>query len=156
MKVDRRLVAALAVPLAVASLSGLATSAGVRDWYPSLVKPSFTPPDWVFGPAWTILYIMMGIALWWVWRRQGEVPVRTPLTLFAVQLALNALWSVLFFGLRWPGAALVDILLLWVAIGLTIRAFRQVSVRAAVFMLPYWAWVTFATALNASIWVLNR
>ena len=99
---------------------------------------------------------MMGIALWWVWRRQGEVPVRTPLTLFAVQLVLNALWSVLFFGLRWPGAALVDILLLWVAIGLTIRAFRQVSVRAAVFMLPYWAWVTFATALNASIWVLNR
>jgi tryptophan-rich sensory protein len=156
MKVDRRLVAALAAPLAVASVSGLATTAGVRDWYPSLVKPSFTPPDWLFGPVWTVLYIMMGIALWWVWRRQGEVPVRTPLTLFAVQLLLNALWSVLFFGLRSPGAALVDILLLWVAIGLTIRAFRQVSVRAAVFMLPYWAWVTFATALNASIWVLNR
>lgn len=156
MKVDRRLVVALAAPLAVGAGSGLATAAGVRDWYPSLVKPSFTPPDWVFGPTWTVLYIMMGIALWWVWRRQGEVPVRTPLTLFAVQLALNALWSVLFFGLRWPGAALVDILLLWVAIGLTIRAFRQVSVRAAVFMLPYWAWVTFATVLNASIWVLNR
>ena len=156
MKVDRRLVAALAAPLAVASVSGLATTAGVRDWYPSLVKPSFTPPDWLFGPVWTVLYIMMGIALWWVWRRQGEVPVRTPLTLFAVQLLLNALWSVVFFGLRSPGAALVDILLLWVAIGLTIRAFRQVSVRAAVFMLPYWAWVTFATALNASIWVLNR
>ena len=156
MKVDRRLVVALATPLAVAFVSGLATAAGVRDWYPSLVKPSFTPPDWLFGPTWTVLYIMMGIALWWVWRRQGEVPVRTPLILFTAQLALNALWSVLFFGLRWPGAALVDILLLWVAIGLTILAFRRVSVRAAVFMLPYWAWVTFAAALNASIWVLNR
>ena len=72
MKVDRRLVAALAAPLAVAFVSGLATSAGVRDWYPSLVKPSFTPPDWVFGPTWTVLYVMMGLALWWVWRRQGN------------------------------------------------------------------------------------
>jgi benzodiazapine receptor len=156
MKVDRRLLAALAAPLAVAFVSGLATAPGVRDWYPSLVKPPFTPPDWLFGPVWTVLYLMMGVALWWVWRRQGEVPVRAALTLFAVQLTLNALWSVLFFGLQAPGAALVDILLLWVAIGLTIRAFREVSVRAAVFMLPYWAWVTFATALNASIWMLNR
>ena len=156
MKVDRRLVISLAAPLAVAFVSGLATADGVREWYPELVKPSFTPPSWVFGPTWTVLYLMMGVSAWLVWRRQDETDVRRPLAWFAVQLGLNALWSILFFGLRSPTAAMVDILLLWLAIGATVREFARVSRPAAALLLPYWAWVSFAAALNAGIWLLNR
>ena len=156
MKIDRRLVIALAAPLVVAFVSGLATAGGVSEWYPELVKPSFTPPNWVFGPAWTVLYLMMGVSAWLVWRRQDEVDVRRPLTWFVVQLGLNAAWSVLFFGLRSPAAGMVDILLLWLAIGATVRAFAPVSKPAAALLLPYWAWVTFAAALNGGIWLLNR
>jgi tryptophan-rich sensory protein len=153
---DVRLIAALAVPLAVGLLSGLATARGVSEWYPGLAKPPFNPPDWLFGPVWTVLYLMMGVAAWLVWRRAGEARVGMPLVLFTAQLLLNGLWSVLFFGLRSPGVAAAEILLLWVAIGLTIRAFRQVSVPAAVLLIPYWAWVSFAAVLNVSIWMLNR
>jgi tryptophan-rich sensory protein len=153
---DIRFVIALAAPLAVGLLSGLATAGGVRDWYPTLAKPSFNPPDWLFGPVWTVLYLLMGVAAWLVWRRADEARVGTPLLLFAAQLLLNGLWSVLFFGLRSPGVAAVEILVLWLLIGLTIRAFRRVSVPAAVLLTPYWAWVTFAAALNLAIWMMNR
>lgn len=153
---DFRFVVALAAPLAVGLLSGLATARGVQEWYPGLAKPPFNPPDWVFGPVWTVLYLMMGVAAWLVWRRADEARVGTPLVLFAAQLLLNGLWSVLFFGLRSPGVAAVEILLLWIAIVLTIRSFRRVSVPAALLLVPYWAWVSFAAVLNISIWMLNR
>lgn len=153
---DVRLVAALAAPLAVGLLSGLATARGVSEWYPGLAKPPFNPPDWLFGPVWTVLYLMMGVAAWLVWRRADEARVGAPLALFTAQLLLNGLWSVLFFGLRSPGLAAAEIILLWIAIGLTIRAFRPVSVPAAVLLIPYWAWVSFAAVLNISIWMLNR
>jgi tryptophan-rich sensory protein len=154
--IDARFVVALAVPLAVGVLSGLATARGVSEWYPGLAKPAFTPPDWLFGPAWTVLYLLMGLAAWLVWRRRDEARVGVPLLLFTAQLLLNGLWSVLFFGLRSPGAAAVEILVLWVAIGVTIRAFHRVSVPAAVLLAPYWAWVTFAAILNLTIWMMNR
>ncbi len=156
MQKTLRLVAAIAIPQAVGLTAAVATAAGVSDWYPGLVKPWFTPPSGVFGPAWTLLYLLMGIALWLVWREAGtDDRARPALLAFAVQLALNALWSVLFFGLRSPGLAFAEILVLWGAITLTIVFFRRVSPLAAALLVPYWLWVGFATLLNGSIWILN-
>ncbi|HSO22738.1 MAG TPA: TspO/MBR family protein, partial [Chondromyces sp.] len=122
-----KLLIALAVPLAVGGLAGYATSSGVATWYPTLVKPSFNPPAWVFGPVWTLLYLMMGAAAFLVWRRGLDAEgVRIALAVFAIQLLLNGLWSLLFFGLRSPGLALVDIALLWVAIGAAVWLFWRV------------------------------
>lgn len=125
------------------------------EWYQQIVKPSWTPPGAVFGPVWSVLYIMMGVAAWLVWRNGESSRVVTPLTLFIVQLVLNALWSYLFFGLHRPGFALVDIVALWVVIVLTLIAFWRVSVPAGALLAPYLAWVTFASFLNFSIWRLN-
>jgi tryptophan-rich sensory protein len=152
-----RLAIAVAVPLAVGGLSGFATAHGIQDWYPSLVKPSFTPPSWVFGPVWTLLYLMMGTAAFLVWQKGWENgTVKTALALFAIQLILNGLWSVLFFGMRWPGLAFAEILLLWISIGGTIALFWRVAPVAGMLLLPYDAWVTFAVVLNGAIWLLNR
>jgi tryptophan-rich sensory protein len=141
----------------VGGLSGFATAGGVSTWYPTLVKPSFNPPAWVFGPVWTVLYIMMGVAAFLVWRRGLDAEgVRTALTVFAVQLALNGIWSVLFFGMHAPGWALVEIVLLWMAIGINTLLFWRVLPSAGALLLPYWMWVSFATVLNASLWWLNR
>lgn len=151
-----RLLVSLAVPQAVGILSGLATARGVREWYPALAKPSFNPPSWVFAPVWTALYLAMGVAAWLVWRRGLDTPgVRVALLAFLVQLALNGLWSLLFFGLRSPGLAFAEIVVLWGAIGVTtLLFFRQVAA-AGWLMAIYWAWVTFAAVLNLSIWRLN-
>jgi tryptophan-rich sensory protein len=152
-----KLVVSLAIPQLVGITGAFATMSGVRDWYPELAKPGFTPPAWVFGPAWTLLYLLMGVALWLVWREADRNEnVRPALHAFAVQLILNALWSFVFFGLRMPGAALVEIILLWGAILLTIERFRRVSRLAASLLVPYGLWVSFAAVLNASIWLLNR
>ncbi|MGD8377596.1 MAG: tryptophan-rich sensory protein [Acidobacteriota bacterium] len=146
----------LAVPVLVGALSGLATARGLEIWYPSLTKPSFNPPDWVFGPVWTVLYLMMGLAAWLIWRGGLSRPgVRAALAAFGVQLALNGLWSVLFFGMRAPGLAFAEILALWLAIGATVWLFARVSAPAAAWMLPYWAWVSFASVLNFALWRLN-
>lgn len=127
------------------------------DWYASLAKPAWTPPTWVFGPAWTILYAMMAVAAWRLWRRLGARPreSRRALVLFAVQLALNLSWTPVFFGMQRPDLALVVILFLWVAIAATIVAAWKACKTAAALLVPYLAWVTFATALNAAIWRLN-
>lgn len=124
-------------------------------WYAELTKPTWTPPGAVFGPVWTLLYGMMAVAAWLVWRVGGKRGVRGALALFGVQLALNVAWSWLFFGLQRPGAALVDILLLWLAISATILAFWRVRPAAGMLLVPYLVWVSFATALNLQIWRLN-
>ena len=152
-----KLVISLAVPLAIGGLSGFATSRGVNSWYPTLIKPSFNPPGWIFGPVWTALYIMMGVAAFLVWREGLDTEgVKLALTLFAIQLFLNGLWSVLFFGMQAPGWALIEIGALWLAIVVTLVLFWRVSPTAGMLLLPYWAWVSFATVLNASLWWLNR
>ena len=152
-----KLVISIATPLAVGGLSGFATARGVADWYPTLTKPSFNPPAWVFGPAWTLLYIMMGVAAFLVWRQGLESDgVKIALTVFGIQLALNGLWSILFFGMQAPGLALAEIIVLWIAIGVTTVLFWQVVPAAGALLLPYWGWVSFATVLNASLWWLNR
>jgi tryptophan-rich sensory protein len=137
---------------AAAALGGLFMPG---DWYASLRKPSWNPPGWVFGPVWTVLYTMMAVAAWLVWRRGGFAAQRRPLTLFLVQLALNAAWTPLFFGLHWPGVAFAEMLFLWLAIGATLLAFRPVSRVAAWLLAPYLAWVSFAAALNFTLWRLN-
>lgn len=152
-----RLIFAVAIPLVVGGLSGFVTSQGVQEWYPTLVKPSFNPPSWVFGPVWTLLYLMMGIASFLVWQKGWESEaVKIALASFAIQLILNGLWSILFFGMRASGLAFVEILLLWTAIGLTTVLFWRVTPLAGVLLLPYQAWVTFAAVLNGAIWILNR
>ena len=131
------------------------TAPAIADWYRSLERPSWTPPDWLFGPVWIALYALMAVAAWLVWRK-GRVPgVWTAGALFGVQLALNAIWTPIFFGLRQPGWALLDILLLWAAILLTLVAFARVRPLAAGLLAPYLAWVTYAGALNFALWRLN-
>ncbi len=124
------------------------------EWYAGLDKPSWTPPNWLFGPVWTLLYIMMGAAAWLVWRQPGK-QTRRALALFCVQLVLNAAWSWLFFGLHLPAVAMVEILLLSLAIAATIVAFQPLSRTAAFLLLPYLLWVSFASMLNFALWRLN-
>jgi translocator protein len=125
------------------------------DWYAALKKPSWNPPGWIFGPVWTALYTMMAVTAWLVWKRGGFAAQRRPLAFFLTQLALNALWTPLFFGLHWTGAAFAEITLLWLAIAATIVAFRPVSHPAAWLLAPYLAWVSFAAVLNFTLWRLN-
>lgn len=124
-------------------------------WYQELAKPAWTPPSWLFGPVWTVLYAMMAVAAWLVWRERGLAGAPWALSLFVVQLALNTLWSWLFFGMQRPGLAMVDIVALWIAILCTATAFGGTSRVAAVLLVPYLLWVSFAAALNFSIWRLN-
>ncbi|MCL6481213.1 MAG: tryptophan-rich sensory protein [Firmicutes bacterium] len=150
------LIGFLAVVAAVQGLASWLTFPAVREWYPTLARPTWTPPDWVFGPVWTALYLMMAVAAWWVWRTGGWANARLALSLFALQLALNAAWSGLFFRLRSPAAGLVDILLLWIAIAATLLAFRRHSAVATWLLVPYFVWVSYAAALNFALWRMNR
>jgi translocator protein len=125
------------------------------EWYAGLHKPAWNPPNWIFGPVWTLLYIMMAVAAWLVWRRGGFTVQRKALSLFLTQLLLNLLWSPLFFGLHRPGLAFVDLLLLWLALAATVRAFWRARPSASFLLLPYLAWLTFAGSLNLAICRLN-
>ncbi len=145
------LAAFVALCLGVGAIGGWVTAEPVAQWYPSLQKPWFDPPAWVFGPVWTVLYVMMAIAAWQVYVA-GD---RAALTSFYVQLGLNLLWSVVFFGLRSPGLALIEIVFLWLAVAVTTAMFMRVRRSAGWLMVPYLAWVSFAAVLNAAIWRLN-
>lgn len=146
----------VAICFIAAAIGAWFTAGSVKSWYPALLKPAGTPPAWVFGPVWTTLYLLMGTAAWLVWRHRLDGNVTLGLTLFFVQLALNATWSFLFFGLRRPGLALLEILALLAAIIATVTSFAQVSRLAFWLMTPYLAWVLYATFLNLGIWRLNR
>jgi benzodiazapine receptor len=154
-----RLVGSVLLCEAVGAIGSIYTYDSVRDWYPELEKPSYTPPSWVFAPVWTLLYAMMGVSLYLASQRHTEEVGgvwRASRVLIGTQLALNALWSYVFFGRRAPGWALLEILFLWVAITATILAFFKISRTAALLLLPYLLWSSFAVALNHSIWRLNR
>lgn len=140
----------------VGVLGALTTETGASAWYQTLAKPDFQPPGWVFGPVWTLLYALMGIAAWRIWCRRSASPqARAALILFAVQLGLNAIWSPVFFGAHAIELALVILIALGIALTATVIAFRRVDRTASLLLLPYLAWVTFATVLNASIVSLN-
>lgn len=148
---------AIAIPLMVGATSGFFTISGVESWYQTIQKPSWNPPNWIFGPVWTTLYVMMGIALFLVWKEDtSEELKKIAIGLFAVQLTLNFFWSFIFFNQQQPGWALVEIIAMWFFILLTIFAFAQVNKTAAWLLVPYISWVSFATILNYTIWQLNR
>lgn len=143
----------LGLCFAIAGVGGFFTNSEIPSWYAALRKPAWTPPDWLFGPVWAALYAAMGVAAWLAWRRGGAG--RAALWLFFAQLALNLGWSIIFFGLHRPGLAFAEIVLLWAAIAATITAFAPIARAAAWLLVPYLGWVTFAAALNFSIWRLN-
>ena len=142
---------------AAGAIGAFFTAPAITTWYTSLVQPALAPPNWVFGPVWTTLYILMGIAAFMVFRH-NEVPDerRTALLFFFSQLVLNALWSVLFFGQQMIGLAAIELGILWIAIFGTFTTFSRVSRFAAWLLIPYLAWVTFAGYLNVVIWLLNK
>jgi translocator protein len=139
----------------VAGVSGRWTASEIPEWYRTLIRPAISPPDWVFGPAWTLLYALMAVAAWQIAQSPAS-PQRTwGLLLFLVQLALNFAWSWIFFRQHAIGAALAEVVVLWAAIGATTLLFGRVTPSAAWLMAPYWAWVTFAAVLNEEFWRLN-
>jgi len=154
-----KLLISLGVSFAAAAIGSVFTFSAIPTWYAELAKPSFNPPSWVFGPAWTFLYTLMGVALFRVWNAKPTAstkPRRTlAFSLFAVQLVLNALWSIVFFGPHQLGPALIVIAALWLAILACIVTFWRLERTAALLLLPYLAWVTFASVLNFEIWRLN-
>lgn len=156
MKNSLKLITAIAVSEMAGIIGSLFTTPSIAGWYVSIAKPVFTPPNWIFGPVWTTLFILMGIAAFLVWRRGlDRRNVRIALTFFLLQLVLNTAWSVIFFGLHSPGGAFAEIILLWLMIFATIIFFAKISRTATVLLLPYILWVSFAGYLNYSIWVLN-
>lgn len=147
---------ALALPLLVGAISGYLTVSNVNGWYTTINKPSFNPPNQVFGPVWSVLYIMMGVAFYLVWKsKPDDAQKRKAIILFAVQLILNFFWSFIFFYLHQTGLAFGEIILLWLCIAATIAAFYTISKPAAWLLVPYILWVSFATVLTYSIWKLN-
>lgn len=144
-----KLLLSVGVCLGAGVLGSVFTTSSIPTWYVTLNKPFFSPPNWIFAPVWTILYILMGISLYLIWIKK-KIP-----SIFWVQLVLNVFWSILFFGLKNPGLALVDVVALWLAIYLTIKAFQKISKISAYLLYPYLAWVTFASFLNLMIVLLN-
>lgn len=150
-----KLVGSLIFTVGLGSLGGIFTISEIPNWYAGLQKPSFNPPDWIFGPVWTLLYVLMGISVYLIWK-QPESDIRnTAITLFVVQFILNFCWSIIFFKLHHTGWALVEIIAMWGFIFLTILWFGKSSSLAAWLLVPYISWVSFATLLNAAIWKLN-
>lgn len=147
--------AAMLAPLAVGAIGGIVTAGAIPTWYAALAKPAWNPPNVVFGPVWSALYLAMGAALALVWQRSLDLRRRRAVILFALQLVVNLAWTLAFFGLRQPGLAFVVIVTLWLSIVATIVAFRALNRLAGALLVPYLAWVTFASALNAVIWRLN-
>jgi len=141
---------------AVGVLAGWATQTSVTTWYPTLAKPSFTPPNWVFAPVWTLMYALMGISAFLIWRcGTDRARVQAALAAFGIQLLLNGGWSFAFFGARSPALGLLVIVALWLVLGWTVNRFFQIRAAAGWLLVPYLAWVTYALALNAAIWGLN-
>jgi len=151
------LVISIAVCLSAGIVGSLFTKTGPGSWYETINKPAFNPPGWVFGPVWTLLFILMGISLFLVWKAGSEKrDVKLALSFFGLQLMLNILWSALFFGIESPGLAFIEILILWSAILGNITIFYRISRTASALLVPYLFWVTFASILNVTIWFLNR
>ena len=135
--------------------SGTAVFVSTGGWYAALHKPPWNPPAWIFGPAWSLLYVIMAVAAWLVWREGGWKWQRSALIFFLIQWLLNALWTPLFFGMHRSGLAFGEIILLWIVLSVTLRLFWQASKFAGVLLVPYLAWITFAATLNCAIWRMN-
>jgi translocator protein len=149
------LLVSLAICYAAAWVGSAVTRPAIKNWYAHLAKPSWRPPNWAFAPAWTVIFTLMAFAAWIVWNRHETLFVLPALCLFGIQLALNMAWSAIFFGLRRPGLAVVEIACLWVAILVTLIQFWGIAPLAGWLLIPYLAWVAFAMVLNFTIWRMN-
>jgi len=151
-----KLVAMIIICQLAGIIGSFLTRSSIQNWYYYLTKPSFSPPNWLFAPAWITLYLLMGISAFLIWREGLNTPgVKNALIIFAIQLILNALWSPVFFGLRSPIAGLIIIVILWIAILITLLTFIKISTIAGVLLIPYIVWISFAAVLNYSIYILN-
>jgi tryptophan-rich sensory protein len=154
MKKYLKFIISILIPFIASAIGGFFTSSSVGTWYTTINKPSFNPPSWVFGPVWTLLYLLMGIALYLVWVNKAKKKEKAYWA-FGIQLGLNALWSILFFGMRNPLFAFVEIIFLWTAILFTIIYFYKINKKTIYLLIPYILWVSFAAVLNFSIMILN-
>ncbi|MBL7052022.1 MAG: tryptophan-rich sensory protein [Nanoarchaeota archaeon] len=152
MKKIFKLIISLLIPFLASAIGSLFTASSVSTWYLTLIKPTFNPPSWIFGPVWTILYLLIGIALYLVWIKKKDI---TAFIIFGIQMFLNALWSVIFFGLQKPFFAFTEIILLWISIILTMIYFYRINKISAYLLIPYLLWVSFAAVLNYFIFMLN-
>ena len=151
-----KLAAAIVLCLAAGAIGSIFTTPAINSWYAQLIKPQFNPPNWIFGPVWTTLFILMGVALYLIWQK-GLTKKENKLAfwIFVVHLFFNTLWSILFFGLKNPGLAFLEIIFLWLMIIYLIFLFCNIDKRAAYLLFPYFLWVSFAALLNYNIWQLN-
>jgi len=144
------------LPLSLGAIAGMFTSQSVPEWYATLNRPSFNPPNWIFGPVWTTLYILMGISFFLIWKQEASKDRNRAILIFLLQLLLNFAWSFIFFYFNMIGLALVEIILLWISIVMMLIVFYKIKPTASYINIPYLLWVTFATVLNASYYFLNR
>jgi benzodiazapine receptor len=151
-----KLLASLALPLVLGAIAGLFTAEAVPEWYETLNRPPFNPPNWLFGPVWTTLYILLGISLFLIWKQSASKERNLAIFVFLLQQALNFGWSFIFFYFNMIGFALIEIILLWISIIIMLVLFYKIKPMAAYINIPYLIWVTFATILNASYYLLNR
>jgi len=156
MKKTTVLILFLLLTFGIAAFGSYFTVSSVSTWYVTLKKPSFSPPGWLFGPVWTVLYISIALSGWFIWMEGSKKNIKAVMIFFFIQLFLNALWSPLFFGMQKPGWAFGEICLLWLSIGIYLFLSRRISTKAFLLFLPYWAWVSYASVLNFFIWQLNR
>jgi len=131
------------------------TTSSITNWYAFINKPLFSPPNWIFGPVWTLLYILMGVSAFLIWQKRDNLKTKPALIFYGIQLILNALWSIIFFGMHNPGLALLEIVILWLFILITLIKFYKINKTAGLLFIPYLAWVSFASILNYAIWMLN-
>lgn len=155
MKNIYKLIASILISQAAGIIGSLFTIQSIPTWYSTLNKPSFSPPNYLFGPVWITLYFMIGISFFLVWRSSDSFNIKIPAIMFSIQMALNALWSIIFFGMRNPMLAFFEIILLWIFIILCVMTFYSVSRTASWLLVPYLLWVSFASVLNFKIWMLN-
>lgn len=156
IKNPKLLVLALLIPQAAGIIGSIFTTPNIPSWYAGLIKPSFNPPNFLFAPVWTTLFLLMGISLYLVWiKGLSKKNIRFAFTIFMFQLILNILWSLLFFGMRSPQSAFYEIVILWIFIAYTIYLFAKINIKSAVLLVPYILWVSFAAILNFTIWRLN-
>ena len=131
------------------------TTSSITNWYAFINKPLFSPPNWIFGPVWTLLYILMGVSAFLIWQKRDNLKTKPALIFYGIQLILNALWSIIFFGMHNPGLALLEIIILWLFILITLIKFYKINKTAGLLFIPYLLWVSFASILNYAIWILN-
>lgn len=151
----KRLFVSLAIPQLAGFSGAIFTTPNIPGWYAGLIKPWFVPPNWLFAPAWTTLFVLMGLALFLVWEKKGSLSLKGDYLPFWVQLGLNVLWSVLFFGMRSPLLGVIEIAFLWVAIAVNMFVFYRARKASGYLLMPYIAWVSFAAVLNFYVWILN-